>query len=103
MKILKKGPVLRDESVKTGKMKHWQLLLLTDGSNFYIQKTSWLGGGKRLEATPTRIAGKNVGRSNETTDEEQALLAFARAILRRRDRGYSEDGSSGHVPTKPML
>lgn len=103
MKTLKRGPVLRDESVKTGKMKHWQLLLLTDGTDFYVQKTSWLGSGKVMAATPRRIEGKNAGRSNATTDKEQALLAFDRAILVRRDRGYSEDGSSDHVPTKPML
>lgn len=103
MKLLKEGPVLRNESAKTGKMKHWQLLLLTDGTDFYIQKTSWLGDGKKLAATPTRIEGKNVGRANATTDREQALLAFARAIQRRRDKGFSESGSSDHVPTKPML
>jgi DNA ligase-1 len=102
--VIKKGPVLLDESAKTGKMKYWQLLLLTDGTDFYIQKTSWLGeDGKKLEATPTRIEGKNVGRSNATTDKEQALLAFERAIQRRRDKGYSESGTSTHVPTKPML
>lgn len=104
MKTLKKGPVLRDESVRTGKMKHWQLLLLTDGTDFYIQKTSWLGEkGKKLEATPTKIEGKNAGRSNATTNEQQAYLAFDRANQRRRDKGFSESGSSDHVPTKPML
>lgn len=102
MKVLKEGPVLRDEA-KTGKMKNWKLLLLTDGKDFFIQKTWWLDGGKVVEATPTKIEGKNAGRANATTNREQADLAFGRAIQRRRDKGFSEDGSSTHVPTKPML
>ena len=103
MKTIKEGPVLRDES-KTGKMKHWQLLLLTDGKDFFIQKTWWLGeDGKKTEATPTKIEGKNAGRSNATTNMEQAELAFTRAIKRRQDKGFSLDGTSTHVPTKPML
>lgn len=103
MQTLKEGPVLEAVSAKTGKMKHWQLLLLTDGKEYFIQKTSWLGDGKKLMSTPTKIEGKNAGRSNATTDMDQAYLAFDRANQRRRDKGYSEDGTSTHVPTKPML
>lgn len=103
MELLKESAILRDESTKTGKMKNWQLRLLADNASFFVQKTSWLDGAKKVEHTPTLIEGKNVGRSNETTNRAQAELAFERAITRRRDRGYSESGTSAHVPTKPML
>lgn len=102
MKTIRTSPVLRSRA-KTGKAKYWMLRLLTDGAHFYIQAVWWQEGGSQQASTPERVEGKNVGRSNATSDREQAELAFTRTVQKRRDKGFSEDGSAAHVYTKPML
>ena len=103
MRIIQTSPELRSHA-KTGKIKHWQISLLTDGVNFYFQKQWWQDGDAGVQAsTPEKVEGKNTGRSNATSEAEQAVLAFKRAIQKRRDKGFSEDGSTAHVYTKPML
>jgi len=49
------------------------------------------------------IRDRNIGRANETSDKEQLLSEFHSIVQKQRDKGYSEDGSADHIPTKPML
>lgn len=108
--ILKESPVLQSLT-RTGKVKYWKLVAieeLTPNNDpvtklYFYKKVWWQEGSKVQETTPVQVAGKNIGRANETTDKEQLLSEFDSLVKRQRDRGYSEDGSSDHIPTKPML
>ncbi len=108
--ILKESPVLQSLT-RTGKVKYWKLVALEEltlnndpvTKLYFYKKVWWQEGSKVQETTPVQVAGKNIGRANETTDKEQLLSEFDSLVKRQRDRGYSEDGSSDHIPTKPML
>lgn len=104
METVRSSPVLHDQA-KTGKTKYWQAHVVRDApTKFYLQKEWWLEGGAHTKSTPERIRGKNAGRHNATTDGEQASLAFSRAVKKRRDRGFAEEGETAPVIyTKPML
>ena len=102
MKIIHETPTLQSVA-KTGKKKFWRGEVLTDGDSYYYQKVWWQEGSKVQTSTPVRVKGKNVGKSNETTDKEQALSEIASIENKQRDKGYSEDGTVDHIPTKPML
>ena len=96
---------------KTGKAKYWKLVGFKEASAandpaqdlYFYKKVWWQEGSKVQETTPVQVKGKNVGRSNETTDEQQLTIECNALVQRQRNRGYSEDGSADHIPTKPML
>lgn len=102
MKVIKKSPVLRSVT-RTGKPKFWQAMAFSEKGHFFIKKTWWQEGSKVQESTPVEVFGKNIGRMNETDPSDQALLELVSRVKKQRDKGYSEDGSSDHIPTKPML
>ena len=110
MKEIKESPVLQSQT-RTGKAKFWKLVAFEElspdndpGTKLYFyKKVWWQEGAKVQETTPVQVKGKNIGRANETTDKEQLLSEFDSLVKRQRDRGYSEDGSADHIPTKPML
>ena len=102
MKIIKTSPVLQSVA-KSGKAKFWQLFAIEDGGKYSYQKTWWQDGSKKQSSTPSEVKGKNIGRANETSAKSQLISEFDAIVQKRRDKGYSEDGSADHVPTKPML
>lgn len=102
MNTIERSPTLQS-TTRTGKKKYWYGEVFEENGDFFIKKVWWQDGGKVQESTPTQIKGKNIGKSNETTDEEQAIFDLGSIVQKQRDKGYSEDGSDGHIPTKPML
>ena len=46
--------------------------------------------GKK-QITKETVYGKNKGRSNETTDNEQAILEYERKIRKKKEEGYVEN------------
>ena len=86
---------------KTGKIQVWTI---------YVEKnTHWveegIQGGKLRRSNPTTCIGKNLGRANATTDEEQALLeATAKHNIKQKD-DYKLDVKDIKVDKKmqPML
>lgn len=58
-------------------------------------------GGKMIVKTQKIDSGKNIGKKNETSLEEQAILEALSKIKKKRDEGYSSDGEIP-VPS-PML
>ena len=46
--------------------------------------------GKK-QITKETVYGKNKGRSNETSDEEQAILEFERKVKKKKEEGYVEN------------
>lgn len=61
-------------------------------------------GGKIQEISEIIYAGKNIGKKNETTPEQQALLEAESKYNKQLDKGYTVDGSPPKVDTiLPML
>lgn len=100
--VLHKSPILQSLT-RTGKKKFWQGEAFEVGGECFYKKIWWQEGSKVQESTPVQVFGVNKGKSNETTDSEQAILEVKSVIQKQRDRGYSEDGSNTHIPVKPML
>jgi DNA ligase-1 len=84
---------------KSGKFKVWQVW--TEGAKLYIQHGS--EGGKQTTKCEY-VHGKNIGRSNETTDEQQAELEAISRYKKQRDKGYRESKDQlTELPLLPML
>lgn len=99
---LAESPVLQS-TTKSKKKKYWQGVAFSTDDGCFCQKRWWQEGSKVQESTPTQVFGKNIGKSNETTPEEQAVLKLKSMVNKQRDKAYSEDGSTAHVRTLPML
>lgn len=87
----------------TGATQEWQIFV-EDG---YYHTISGQVDGKKIINAPTRCLGKNSGKKNETTPEEQAELEAKAKWQKKRDEGYIEDVDSldGANPLRldPML
>ena len=68
-----------------GKLREWTMHI--DGNSFYAVKG--LVEGKKTQDKPTQTIAKNVGRSNETTPQEQALLEAQAKFQKKLDSGYA--------------
>ena len=68
-----------------GKLREWTMHI--DGASFYAVKG--LVEGKKTQDKPTTTIAKNVGRSNETTPKEQALLQAQAKFQKKLDSGYA--------------
>lgn len=86
-----------------GKIREWAISTGTDQQGSYYEMTHGVKDGA-MQVNRTYITkGKNIGRSNETTPEEQVAAEAASLWAKQRDRkGYSEDIPED-VPLKPML
>ena len=74
----------------TGRLKH--MVIEVNGNQII---TEWWTSkddedGKR-QITKETVYGKNQGRSNETSDEEQAILEFERKVKKKKEEGYVEN------------
>ena len=101
-----KGPLYALSS--TGKVKMWQgeVNLMNDRNNLggaYITLTHGYETGKKQSNNKEILVGKNIGKSNETTPWEQAILEVDSKAQKKIDEGYSEDKSTLSVPLLPML
>lgn len=97
----------------SGKTKFWQGHVATDGSNFYTFTTYCQNLGKTCpqinssedllalegksiskitQSAYVSIVGKNIGRSNETTPEQQAIFEINSTFKTQKDKGYFELG-----------
>ena len=86
----------------TGAIQQYEIVV--KGNTFY----TIIGqvGGKLIQSKPTICEGKNIGRSNETTPEEQAQLEAKAKWQKKIDKGYTEDINAIDTAKKyfdPML
>jgi len=93
---------------RTGNEKFWQAHVVSIGKQWYTQTSYWQvnkAGKKSLvqQSEPYEAYPKNVGRANETSAEEQALLEFNSMVTKQRDKGYTEVGTVSKVLPLPML
>lgn len=68
-----------------GKLREWTMVI--DKDSFYAEKG--LVGGKIVCDKPTTAIGKNEGKVNETTNEEQALLEAQARWDKKLKEGYA--------------
>lgn len=80
-------PVLINTTL-TGKQQYWEAYVCGD---CYYRK-SWQEGGKVKEFPKTVCTGKNVGRLNETTGHQQALLECRKKWSDQISKGYTISG-----------
>lgn len=96
---IKKFPVLYKYTEKR-KIQQWQIIV--DLASFYT--IEGIKGGKLTTSKPTLCFAKNVGKKNETSPGEQALLEAAAKHKKKIEKGYAlkvED--SGVKYFVPML
>lgn len=88
----------------SGKRREWTIV--REGNK--IKTLTGLEGGSIVESDWTVCQGKNFGKINATTDDEQAELELEAKVLKKREDGYSETGDAptvvqGREWTKPTL
>lgn len=87
-----------------GRIRYWQGEVK---ENRYRTHSGLLDGKTVVSSAWTECSGKNIGKSNATTDEEQAHSQMSSMYDRRRERGYAENIDAAQeergVPFKPML
>lgn len=92
-----------------GNKKFWRgkVAQLVDG-NIYTFTESWQATkdgslSKVLTSEPKRIHGKNIGKKNETTPEEQAISEIQSEAAKKCDKGYGPEGEAREGLPLPML
>lgn len=74
---------------KTGAIQYWQIKTVSCPSHTIIHKESGqLGTENPVTHDETLTAGKNIGRANETTHEQQADLQAESDWKKKLDSGY---------------
>lgn len=107
MQIIKESPVMEAAS-KKGLSKYWKKIAFKDGDRVYLQTEYWQAtkdGGESVhqKSEPELVLGKNIGRANETTPEDQAVKQLDSEVLRQKDKGYVLPGEEASELPLPML
>ena len=98
--VLVLAPLYKMDS--KGKIRVLTVSYGSDERGWFYEQEHGLHGGK-LQTSRTYVEGKNVGRANETTDEQQAEKEADAKWVAKRDRsGYSETIPEDK-PMMPML
>jgi DNA ligase-1 len=93
-----KFPILYKYTTK-GQVQQWQIFV--SGNQFYAEEG--LKGGKLTTSLPTVCSPKNVGKKNETTANEQAILEAKAKHQKKLDKGYNEVLTAEKKFFEPML
>lgn len=88
-----------------GKIKEWEISIVVNKFNFpEIIKVYGIQNSKKVTVNKVIKYGKNIGKANETTCFEQAILEANSEYLKKKDSGYSEDLNTRVIlPKLPML
>lgn len=81
-----------------GKIREWETWV--DNTTIHVRHGA-KDGAKQDQITQI-TKGKNIGKANETTPHEQAILESKSKWLKQKDKGYSENSSPEKV-FRPML
>lgn len=89
---------------ESGNLRMWKIC--REGNK--VKTFTGIEGGSIVESQWTTYKGKNIGRINATTDEEQADFELNTKVTKKREDGYSETGDAptvvqGREWTKPTL
>ena len=86
----------------TGRLKH---MVIEVKENQIITEwwTSKEDEDGKKQITKETVYGKNKGRSNETSDEEQAILEFERKVKKKKEEGYVENKEDAIIGEKIVV
>ncbi len=84
----------------TGKTKVWSIEVFERNGFGVIRTSHGYEGGKMQVAEKVIYSGKNIGRSNETTAVEQAIIEARATFSKKTDAGYvaAAGGGGGAAP-----
>jgi DNA ligase-1 len=108
MRTVHSTPELQAEASR-GNKKFWQgfVLFNEEDDGYYTQTAFWQetkdGLSQKQFSAPTKIEGKNIGRSNETSPAQQARMEMDSTEKKQRDKGYTEIGTEAQILVLPML
>jgi DNA ligase-1 len=92
------------KTASKGKEQKWDICVVPlHGERGDIVVEHGQVGGKIQVAIVTVEKGKNLGKKNATTGEEQAGLEAQAKWLKQQDKGYSVERGGGSMELKPML
>ncbi len=107
--VLHTTPTL-EKTDSTGKTLFWEGYACknVEEGYCYIYSISWQslkngGSSARTTSDHSKVKGKNIGRSNETSPEEQAIFEVGVKEREKRDSGYHETGQEADTLPLPML
>lgn len=83
----------------TSQVQTWQIFV--ENNHYYT--IEGILNGKLTQSMPTICAGKNIGKKNETTPDQQALLEAQSKFQKKLDKGYAEVLGEGTKFFEPML
>lgn len=89
-----------------GKVKQWDVRVDHENDNYYVVSTHGYLGLKMVEERSSAIEGKNIGRKNATSPEQQAVLEAQSKWQGKVDKNYSQQipGSiEDFLNIRPML
>lgn len=99
---------LKNENIgeKIGNKKFWIGHVATDGVDWYTLTTFWQEtssgeDSKKQTSAATKISQKNIGKSNETSLEQQAHLELNSMVNKQRDKKYILEGEVLDLSAKP--
>lgn len=79
------------ELATTGNIKCWQIKVIESEAYSEIVTTFGVLGGKLQESRDKVLSGKNIGKANETTPYEQAVLEARSKFEGKKKKGYVEN------------
>ena len=84
-----------------GQVQQWQIICPPNENYYYT--IEGISGGKLTTSDPTYCVGKNVGKSNETSDEQQAKNEALAKWEKKISSGYNEVLTKEKKFFEPML
>lgn len=101
MTTIKTFDTLYNTTIGTGREKQWSVKVLETSEGTYIVRASHgIRDGKLVVHDSEVTEGKNIGRSNETTPREQALLEAERDWIKKVKGGYAPEKAVPEVKKK---
>ena len=90
---------------KSGKIRYWSVSVDDDETGVYITRRYGQIGGKETVSRTEITSGKNVGRSNETSKLEQAILEAKSIHKKQIEAGFTpnKEDLANQVHVLPML
>ncbi|MBC7198154.1 MAG: hypothetical protein H5U32_02785 [Pseudomonas balearica] len=112
MKVLKEVTLFKNHGGKTGDWKIQAVVAetreLNPPAHLVISHTKIIGGAAVTKEVP--VEGKNIGRANQTTPAQQAVMELDSRVNRQLDKGYVRTLEEASAPAtnalgleKPML
>lgn len=83
-------PVLYGKPSNGEKIKTWKIEIIPDGINYKIVRAYGYLNCKTTVSEKLITSGKNIGKKNETTTEQQAKQEADSLFKKQKEKGYSE-------------